>query len=101
MQSENKTILDFQGNSNRVNFDINTFISCKRAINESKKIIYRDKLELLLVNYHDGHLHYDEHIHIDLEKNLDNHYASIRTLMEFFTEEYRYESTAIGVASLL
>lgn len=97
MESEDKTLLDFQENLNRVYFDIDAFISCKRAINESKKIIYRDKFEFLLVNYHHGHLHYEEHIRIDLEKNLDEHFASIRDLMESVTEKCGYE---FDVASL-
>lgn len=91
MQSENKKILEFQGNSNRVYFDINEYIISKKAINASKRIVYRDKFELLLVNYHHGHIHYNEYIRIDLEKNLDAYYGSIRALIELITEECSFQ----------
>lgn len=97
MQSDDKKILDFKGNSNRIYFDMDAFIRSKRAINTSKRIVYRDKFELLLVNYHDGHLHYNENIRIDLEKNLDEYYGSIRTLMELITEECSSEYDVISL----
>ncbi len=54
-------------------------------------MIYKDKFELLLVNYYDGKLHYNENIRIDLEKNIDENYTNIRTLIEFITEECKSE----------
>ncbi|WP_026881737.1 hypothetical protein [Clostridium akagii] len=92
MESDDKKILEFSGNINRVYFDLDKFISSKKEMNLMKKVTYHDKFELLLANYHDGHIYYNENIRIDLEKNLDNHYASIRTIMEFITEESRSRS---------
>jgi hypothetical protein len=97
MQSATKKILDFRGNDTRVYFDLDAFISCKNAINYNKKLIYRDKFELVLLNYYDGFLHFDEHIRIDLEKNLDDHYGSIREMLEYITDECRSEYDVIAL----
>lgn len=89
MECGGRKILDFEENENRVYFDLNKFISSKKEISSFGKIKYKDKFEILLVNYYDGHIHYDRYIRIDLEKNLDNNYASIREFIEFITEQCR------------
>ena len=44
-------------------------------------------MQLILVNYYDGKLRFDESIKIDLEENLDSNFATIRELIEFITNE--------------
>ena len=44
-------------------------------------------MHLILVNYYDGRLRFDESIKIDLEDNLDSNFATIRELVEFITNE--------------
>lgn len=89
--------VDFRGNDTSVYFDLDAFISCKTELNRNKKLIYKDKFELVLLNYHHGKLHFDEHIRIDLEKNLDDQYASIRELMEHITNECRSEYDVVSL----
>jgi hypothetical protein len=97
-QSDSKVILEFHGNNTRVYFDLDEFITFKNEFKRKKSIIYKDKFEILLVNYYDGNIHFDEHIRIDLEKNLDENYASIREIMEFITDECKteYNVTTLG-----
>ena len=85
--SSNKIILKFDGNDTRVYYDRKAFISIKNEFNQIFKKPYQDKLQLILVNYYDGKLRFDESIKIDLEENLDSNFATIRELIEFITNE--------------
>lgn len=89
--------VNFQGNSIGVYFDLDAFISCKTELNQHKKLIYKDKFELILLNFYDGKIHFDEHARIDLEKNLDEHYASIREVMEYITDECCAEHDVVSL----
>ena len=59
----------------------------KKEFNQFFNNRYRDRLQLILVNYRNGKLHYNEAIKIDLEENLDPNFATIRELVEFITDE--------------
>mgnify|MGYP000591644266 CR=1 FL=1 len=52
-------------------------------------LLMKTKLQLILVNYRNGQLHFSESLKIDLEENLDPNYAKIRKIMEFVTNECR------------
>ena len=86
-ESATKTILKFRGNEKRAYFDLEAFIEIKDQFNSVFKSPYRDRLQLILVNYRDGKLHFNESLKIDLEENLDPNYAKIREIMEFVTWE--------------
>jgi hypothetical protein len=86
-ESATKTILKFMGNEKRAYFDLEAFIEIKDQFNSVFKSPYRDRLQLILVNYRDGKLHFNESLKIDLEENLDPNYAKIREIMEFVTWE--------------
>lgn len=86
-ESETKTILKFRDNDDRIYFDLKAFVEIKKQFNGVFKPPYKDCLQLNLVNYHDGSLHFDESIRINLEENLDTNYAKIREIMEFITQE--------------
>ncbi len=88
-ESATKTILKFNGNEKRAYFDLEAFIEIKDQFNSVFKSPYRDRLQLILVNYRDGKLHFNESLKIDLEENLDSNYAKIRDIMEFVTMECR------------
>ena len=60
---------------------------------------YDDKIQLILVNYRNGALHFDESVKIDLEKNLDANYAKIREIMAFLTRECRSEHRVEPIAA--
>jgi hypothetical protein len=101
LESPTKTILKFDGNHSRVYFDLDAFVEIKNEFNEVFKKPYRDKLELILVNYRDGELHFDESVKIDLEQNLDENLGRIRELMEFLTDECRAEHRVQPIARKL
>ena len=88
-ESSTKTILRYQGNRKRVYFDLESFIEIKDQFNDVFKSPYKDRLQLILVNYRNGKLYFNESIKIDLEENLDPNYATIREIIEFITEECR------------
>ena len=48
---------------------------------------YNDCMQLVLVNYYNGKLHFKESFQIDLEQNLDENMTSIRKIVEWLTEE--------------
>ena len=100
-ESETKTLLRYQGNKNRVYFDLDAFIEIKDQFINAFKLPYKDRLQLILVNYRDGELHFNESLKIDLEENLDPHYAKIREIMEFVTEECHSAHEVFPVARKL
>lgn len=100
-ESPTKTILEFPGNEKRVYFDLDAFIEIKDQFNACFRSSYQDKLQLILVNYHDGQLWFDESLQICLEENLDANYAKIREIMEFITNECRSEYEIAPIARKL
>ena len=48
------------------------YVDSKNILKDIYKLIKRDNLELILVNYYDGKLHFNENIRIDLSKNEDH-----------------------------
>lgn len=97
-QSFTKQILKFPNNKNRVYFDLEAFIEIKDEFSDCYGIQYEDKIQLILVNYRNGELHFNESIKIDLEESLDLHYAQIRRIMEFITKECKYEHEVAPIA---
>jgi len=97
-QTSTKMILNFPGNSERVYFDLEAFISIKNEFNQLCEKNYKDNMELILANYYDGHIHFNEAFRIDLENNLDENYSTIRQLVELITNECRSKN---NVASLI
>ena len=85
--TNDKIILKFDGNGTHVYYDRQAFISIKNEFNKIFKKTYQDRLQLILVNYRDGRLQFDESIQIDLEENLDSNFATIRELIEYITFE--------------
>ena len=96
-QTSTKIILDFSGNNNRVYFDLEAFISIKNELNQLGDKKYRDHMELILANYYDGHIHFNEAFKIDLEKNLDENYSTIRLLVELITNECRSKDDVVSL----
>lgn len=100
-ESPTKIILKFPDNAQSAYFDLDAFIEIKEQFNEYFNIPYEDKLQLILVNYHNGQLRFSESLKIDLEENLDIHYTKIRTIMEFVTNECRSEYDVTSIAKKL
>lgn len=100
-ENEDKIILKFAGNKNNVYYDRSAFVSIKKEFNRIYKNAYQDRLQLILVNYYDGKLHFDESIKIDLEDNLDPNFATIRELMEFITNECEEKYDVVNLARKL
>jgi len=68
-------------------FDIAEFVAAKRTLNQRLKRRYNDHVHLILLNYRNGKLHYDEAFQIDLEENIDENNTKIRDLMEWIVDE--------------
>lgn len=100
-ESTTRTILQFSGNKRRVYFDLEAFIEIKDQFNSVFKLPYRDRLQLILVNYRDGKLHFDESLKIDLEDNLDRNYTKIRETMEFVSLECHSAHEVFSIARKL
>ena len=98
MESPTRTILKFDGNDDRVYFDLDAYIDFKDEFYNIFSSSYNDRMQLILVNYRNGKLHFDESIQIDLEENLDPNYGRIRDIMEFISMECRRESTVSALA---
>lgn len=96
-QTSTKIILDFPGNEDRVYFDLEAFISIKNRFNQVCDKKYKDHIELILANYYDGHIHFNESLKIDLEKNLDENYFTIRQLLELITNECKSKYDIISL----
>ena len=90
-ESATKKILKFEGNDTRIYYDLESFISVKEQFNHylKDKDKYKDKLQLVLVNYKKGKLRFDKYISIDLEQNLDDNYKKIREIFEYITNACR------------
>lgn len=100
-ETATKTILKYRGNEKRAYFDLEAFVEIKDQFNSIFKSSYSDHLQLILVNYRDGKLHFNESLKIDLEENLDSNYAKIREVMEFVTSECRSVHQVSSIARKL
>ena len=100
-ESPTKIVLNYRGNKNRAYFDLEAFIEIKEQFHQAFKMPYKDRLQLILVNYRDGKLHFDESLKIDLEENLDPNYAKIREIVEFITAECHSEHQVTAIARKL
>jgi len=100
-ESSTKTILTFPGNTEEVYFDLAAFIEIKEQFTKYFGSYYEDKLQLILVNYHDGELCFNESLKIDLEKSHDDNYAKIREIMEFVSNECSAADTVVPIARKL
>ncbi len=85
-ESDEKIIVDFDGNRDRVYYDSLAFSTIKNELFKTLGQHYKDHIELVLVNYYNGDLHFGESFRIDLESNLDEDLCSIRTIMEWLTD---------------
>ncbi len=100
-ESPTKIVLNYRGNKNRAYFDLEAFIEIKERFNQVFKMPYKDRLQLILVNYRNGKLHFDESLKIDLEENLDPNHAKIREIVEFITTECHSEHQVTAIARKL
>lgn len=96
-QTSTKMILDFSGNNDRLYFDLEAYISIKNELNQICDKKYKDHIELILTNYYDGHIYFNEAFKIDLEKNLDENYSTIRQLIELITNECRSKHDVVSL----
>lgn len=85
-ESDEKIILDLDGNNKRIYYDSYAFNTIQDELFKAMGQRYRDHIELVLVNYYDGFLHFEESFRIDMEKNLDTDLCSIRTIMRQVTD---------------
>lgn len=79
-------------------FDLRAFTTAKNELNNLVKGKYNDHLQLILVNYYNGALHFDESVRVDLEDSTDGSKPEIRGFMEWLTSECRSD---YDVASLV
>lgn len=100
-QTSTKTILNFSGNNNRVYFDLDAFISIKNEFNQVLDKKYEDHIELILANYYDGKIHFNEVFKIDLEKKDDENNSTIRKIVELITNECVAKHDVVSVISEL
>ena len=100
-ESPTKIVLNYRGNKNRAYFDLEAFIEIKERFNQVFKMPYKDRLQLILVNYRNGKLHFDESLKIDLEENIDPNHAKIREIVEFITTECHSEHQVTAIARKL
>ncbi|SKC80034.1 hypothetical protein [Maledivibacter halophilus] len=96
-QTSTKTILEFPGNNNRVYFDLDAFITIKNELNQVSDKKYKDHIELILANYYDGYIHFNETFKIDLEKNFDENYVTIRQLVELLTNKCKSKHDVVSL----
>lgn len=68
-------------------FDLVSFTKSKTKLNQYLRKPYQDHIELVLINYYNGRLHYDELFQIDLEKYSNGNFTIIRELMEWITSQ--------------
>lgn len=99
--TNDKIILKFDGNYTHVYYDRKAFISIKNKFNSELKKPYKDRVELVLVNYHDGKLQFKESFQIDLEENMDSNLTTIRELIEYITVECANTDTVIKLKKKL
>ena len=97
-ESPFKTVMDFRGNEDRAYFDMDAFIDFKNECNRIFETRYNDHPWLVLMNYRDGRLHFDESIRVDLEDNYEGNMAKLRSVMEEITWLCRSESSVTPIA---
>ena len=76
------------GRNDSTYFSREAFIEAKDYLNECVKGVYNDHIQLILVNYQEGHLDfYSQSARIDLEKKAQENLTDIRSFMEWLTNE--------------
>lgn len=78
-----KGTIAVKGIDHFAHFDISKFISCVKELDDLVAGSYNDHIQLLLVNYYDGRLHYNESVRIDLEKNFGVDSSDAREYMNW------------------
>lgn len=81
--SKGKIILDFPDNRKRVYYDQKAFVTIKNECNRIFKKKYKDYMQMVLLNYHDGRLWFEESLCMDLKNDKE----SIYEIMEWLIEE--------------
>lgn len=97
------TKMTFPGNETYNHFNLNKFIETVAYVREraGNKWKYKDTLQLVLVNYIDGQLHFNEYIAINLEDNIDNYHSGIRQLVVDIIDKTHSMSSVKEIAKSL
>jgi hypothetical protein len=86
-QDDNKIILDFADNDDRLYFDADAFSSIKNKLNAKASEKGEDRVQIALVSYEKGKLDFHKYIFVDLEANLDTDYQMIQKIMGWLAKE--------------
>jgi len=81
-------IIPVPGGDHPAYFDICEFIRSKDQLNNLVKGRYNDNIQLILINYYNHRLYYDESVRIDVEKSNTTN-TDIREFMEWLINECR------------
>lgn len=100
-QTKSKVIMNFPDNDTLAYFDLQAFISIKNAFNDKLKENYKDHIQLILVDYRDNKLQFDNAVQFDLEENINQNYSNIRELIERITNESRTTRDVVSLVSKL
>ncbi|MEG0864853.1 MAG: hypothetical protein RSD32_08595 [Oscillospiraceae bacterium] len=100
-QTKSKIIMSYPGNNDRAYFDLQAFIGIKNALNDELKRKYKDHIQLVLINFEHGKLHFDNALQIDLEQNIDENYSTIREIVEWITNETRSSHDVVSLVKKL
>ena len=100
-EDEGRVILKYPCNERRVYYDATTFVDAKRQIEKCFEGEYHDNMQLILVNYHEGKLHFKESIRIDLNLNPEADNSALREFMELITKKCNEEHDVIEIAKKL
>lgn len=100
-QTKSKIIMNFPDNDTLAYFDLQAFISIKNALNDKLKENYKDHIQLILVDYRDNKLQFDNAMQFDLEENINQNYSNIRELIERITNESRTTRDVVSLVSKL
>jgi len=91
-------MIEVRGMNHSAYFDTRKFVECTQVLDGRVRGEYNDNIQLILVNYREGHLRYNESVRINLEKNFGDDPASIRRYMQWLLNKCKAEH---DVASLL
>ena len=91
-------MIEVRGMKHSAYFDTRKFVECTSVLDGCVRGKYNDNIQLILVNYREGHLRYNESVRINLEKNFGDDPASIRRYMQWLLNECKAKH---DIASLL
>lgn len=100
-EDEERVILKYPGNKTHVYYDAKAFVDAKRQIEKCFKGEYHDNMQLILVNYHEGKLHFKESIRIDFNLDPEADNSELREVMELITQKCNEEHDVIEIAKKL